>query len=130
MPAQATASRTSFDLTRRFLEAGAVAGAGLLIGFDLRHGRGVAEVPADEITVERGVVLHAPSNLRATFGELATKAAEVPPPTDVKLKDPKDWKLIDTHVPRVRSAAGSPSIRTWSGHRWRAGSGSASGRRC
>jgi hypothetical protein len=44
MTAQATASRTSFDLTRRrFLEAGAVAGVGLLIGFHLRRGRGVAE---------------------------------------------------------------------------------------
>jgi isoquinoline 1-oxidoreductase beta subunit len=61
------------------------------------------EVPADEITVERGVVLHAPSNRRATFGELANKAAQVPQPTDVKLKDPKDWKLIGTHVPRVDS---------------------------
>src|SRR5262249_42739929 len=61
------------------------------------------EVPADEITVERGVVLHAPSNRRATFGELATKAAQVPQPTDVKLKDPKDWKLIGTHVPRLDS---------------------------
>src|SRR5215469_9592545 len=61
------------------------------------------EVPADEVTVERGVVLHAQSSRRATFGELATKAAQVPQPTDVKLKDPKDWKLIGTHVPRVDS---------------------------
>src|SRR5262249_58522617 len=44
MTAQATASRTSLDITRRrFLEAGAVAGVGLLIGFHLRRGRGVAE---------------------------------------------------------------------------------------
>jgi isoquinoline 1-oxidoreductase beta subunit len=61
------------------------------------------KVPAGEVTVERGVVLHAPSNRRATFGELATRAADVPQPTDVKLKDPKDWKLIGTHVPRVDS---------------------------
>src|SRR5271168_1243323 len=53
------------------------------------------------LTVERGVVHHAPSNRQATFGELAGKAAAQPLPTQVPLKDPKDFKLIGQKLPRV-----------------------------
>ena len=37
-------------------------------------------VPASEITVDRGVVSHAPSGRRATFGELVPKAKGLTPP--------------------------------------------------
>jgi isoquinoline 1-oxidoreductase subunit beta len=47
------------------------------------------------LTVERGVVHHAPSNRLATFGELASKASSLPVPNDAPLKDPKDFKLTD-----------------------------------
>ncbi|MGH7314266.1 MAG: molybdopterin cofactor-binding domain-containing protein [Candidatus Rokuibacteriota bacterium] len=62
-------------------------------------------VPAAEITVERGVLAHARSGRRATFGELASKAATLPPPADVTLKDPKDFKLIGRRLPRLDSRA-------------------------
>jgi len=58
-------------------------------------------VPPSEITVERSVVSHSRSGRRATFGELATKAATVAPPAQVTLKDPKDFKLIGRRAPRV-----------------------------
>ena len=58
-------------------------------------------VPAGECTTEKGVVLHAASNRRATYGELAAKAATLAAPTNVALKDPKDFKLIGTRVPGV-----------------------------
>ncbi len=210
MPAESVTSHPPLELTRRrFLEAGAVAGAGLLIGFNLRRGRGIAEaagawepnafvriapdstvtviakhieigqgaytglatlvaeeldadwsqvrvesapadenvyknlrvgaqltggsssmanswdqlrnagalaramlvsaaaaewgVPATEVTVERGVVLHASSSRRASFGELATKAATMPQPAAVTVKDAKDWKLIGARLPRLDS---------------------------
>src|SRR5947207_3127589 len=48
-------------------------------------------VPAAEITVDRGVVSHAPSGRRATFGDLASKAATLTLPAQVTLKDPKDF---------------------------------------
>jgi len=35
-------------------------------------------------------VIHTPSNRRLTYGTLAAKAATVPLPHDVPLKDPKD----------------------------------------
>ncbi|MGZ5842052.1 MAG: molybdopterin cofactor-binding domain-containing protein [Xanthobacteraceae bacterium] len=58
-------------------------------------------VPAASLTVERGVVRHAPSNRQATFGDLAAKAASQPAPDKVALKDPKDFKLIGQKLPRV-----------------------------
>ena len=58
-------------------------------------------VPAASLTVERGVVHHAPSKRQATFGELADKAAAQPVPAKVELKQPKDFKLIGHKLPRV-----------------------------
>ncbi len=62
-------------------------------------------VPASEITVERGVVAHPPSGRRATFGELAPKAAKLTPPAQVKLKDPSQFTLVGKRVPRIDGAA-------------------------
>ena len=60
-------------------------------------------VPAAEITVDRGVVSHAPSGRRATFGDLASKAATLTLPAQVTLKDPKDFTLVGKRPPRVDS---------------------------
>lgn len=58
-------------------------------------------VPAAELTTDKGFVLHAASNRKLSYGELATEAAQVPVPTDVKLKDQKDFKLIGSTVKNV-----------------------------
>jgi isoquinoline 1-oxidoreductase subunit beta len=50
------------------------------------------KVPADTIAVDRGW-LYAKGH-KATFGQLAARAARQPVPQDVALKDPKDFKLI------------------------------------
>lgn len=57
-------------------------------------------VPAAEIAVSAGVVSHGAGH-SARFGELAVTAAGLEPPAEVALKDPKDFKLIGTKVPRV-----------------------------
>jgi len=62
-------------------------------------------VPAGEVTVEKGVVGHAASGRQAGFGELAEKAATLQPPAEVTLKDPKDFTLVGTGVPRLDSPA-------------------------
>ena len=59
------------------------------------------KVPGTEITVDKGVVYHAASKRQATFGALAGKAALLPVPDKVVLKDPKDFKLIGREAPRV-----------------------------
>lgn len=58
------------------------------------------KVPPAEITVSKGVVAHAPSGRKAGFGELAGAAAKLPVPTDIKLKEAKDFRLIGTRLPR------------------------------
>ena len=58
------------------------------------------KVPAAECQALNSVVTH-PSGKRATYGELAGVASSLPVPTNVKLKDPKDWTLIGTSPPRV-----------------------------
>jgi len=54
-----------------------------------------------ECHAEAGAVIHAPSKRRLTFGKLVAKAATVPLPQDVPLKDPKDWKILGTRVRRL-----------------------------
>jgi isoquinoline 1-oxidoreductase beta subunit len=58
-------------------------------------------VPVEELRTERGVVLHAASKRRAGYGALSAKAAALPVPEHVTLKDPKDFKLIGRRPPRV-----------------------------
>ncbi|MGK3962645.1 molybdopterin cofactor-binding domain-containing protein [Sorangium sp. So ce118] len=47
----------------------------------------------------KGVVTHGKDLL--TYGQLAADAMKLTPPTAVKLKQPKDWKLIGTPVRRL-----------------------------
>jgi len=57
-------------------------------------------VPAAEIVVEKGELKHAASGRRANFGEMADLAGKQPVPQEVSLKEPKDFTLIGTYVPR------------------------------
>jgi isoquinoline 1-oxidoreductase beta subunit len=54
--------------------------------------------PAAECTTTAGRVVHSPSGRSAAYGELAAKAATMPVPafSSLKLKDPKDYKIIGT----------------------------------
>jgi isoquinoline 1-oxidoreductase subunit beta len=59
------------------------------------------KVPVTELNVEKGIIYHAGSKRQATFGSLVGKAAALPVPDKVVLKDPKDFKLIGRQAPRV-----------------------------
>ncbi|HEV7439531.1 MAG TPA: xanthine dehydrogenase family protein molybdopterin-binding subunit [Methylobacterium sp.] len=63
------------------------------------------KVPVSEIVVEKGVVRHAASQREARFGALAVSAATLPVPQEPRLKDPSQWRLIGTKVPRLDSVA-------------------------
>ncbi|MDX3973740.1 xanthine dehydrogenase family protein molybdopterin-binding subunit [Shinella sp.] len=58
-------------------------------------------VPAAEITVEKGRMRHAASGKESGFGAFAEKAKEQVVPQDPKLKDPKDFVLIGTDLPKL-----------------------------
>jgi isoquinoline 1-oxidoreductase beta subunit len=58
------------------------------------------QVEPGTLRAESGAVVHPQSQRRATYGELATKAAELAPPQNVKLKAPADWKIIGKSLPR------------------------------
>src|SRR5438034_812689 len=58
-------------------------------------------VDKSECRAEQGAVLHAASGRRLTYGKLVERAATVPVPHDVPLKDPKDWKILGTRVRRL-----------------------------
>ncbi len=65
------------------------------------------KVPVADLSVEKGVVHHAPSKRHANFGSLAAAASALPVPQSVKLKDPKDFRLIGHTAPRVDAPAKS-----------------------
>lgn len=59
-------------------------------------------VDASGITVEKGMIKHS-SGKSAAFGEFAELASVVEPPKEPKLKDPNEFTLIGTHLPRIDS---------------------------
>lgn len=59
------------------------------------------KVPAAECSVSKGVITHAASNRRTSYGKVAAAAAKLEVPTDLKLKDPKDWSLVGKRVARL-----------------------------
>ncbi len=52
------------------------------------------KVPAAECVAANSVITHTPSGKKVSFGKVAAEAAKLPVPTEIKLKDPKDWKVI------------------------------------
>ncbi|GMP12824.1 xanthine dehydrogenase family protein molybdopterin-binding subunit [Bradyrhizobium sp. TM239] len=62
------------------------------------------KVPASECAAANSVITHTPSGRTTTYGKVAEAAAKLSPPADVKLKDPKDWKLIGKGVKRLDTA--------------------------
>jgi isoquinoline 1-oxidoreductase subunit beta len=59
------------------------------------------KVPASELTTANGVITHTPSGRTTTYGKVAAAAAKVEAPSDVKLKDPKDWKIAGKPLKRL-----------------------------
>lgn len=80
---------------KRLRQAGATARRMLMEAAAKRWG-----VDVSTCTTEKGMVKH-PSGKQAGYGELAAEAAKITPPTDVPLKDRKDFKIIGTFVKNV-----------------------------
>src|SRR5260370_485874 len=68
----------------------------------------LAEAAAQKWTVDKkscraanGVVLHAPTKRKLTYGSLAEAAAKLPVPADVPLKDPAQFRVIGKSTKRL-----------------------------
>jgi isoquinoline 1-oxidoreductase beta subunit len=59
------------------------------------------KVPVQELTAANGVITHKASNRSTTYGKVADAAGKIEPPQEIKLKDPKDWKIIGKGVKRL-----------------------------
>src|SRR3989449_3080734 len=58
-------------------------------------------VPENSLTTEKGEVVHKASGRRVKYGALVDKAATLPVPKSVALKDPKDFKILGQSLPRL-----------------------------
>ena len=62
------------------------------------------QVDASTCRAEKGAVIHDATGRALDYGELVDKAAGLPVPENVALKDPKDWRLIGTPAKRLDTA--------------------------
>jgi isoquinoline 1-oxidoreductase beta subunit len=90
--------RTSQDYVRR-----AGAGARMML---LQAAANEWNVPVGELTVTNGVISHAASNRSTTYGKVAPAAAKLPAPDpkDIKLRDPRQWKVAGQPIKRLDTA--------------------------
>jgi isoquinoline 1-oxidoreductase beta subunit len=92
--ASRSVSASQEDLRR----AGAAAREMLVAAAAARWG-----VAAAECVAARSVVTHRPTGRTARFGELASAAARMTVPSEVRLKEPREWTLIGTPRPQLGS---------------------------
>jgi len=59
------------------------------------------KVPVAECSASNSVITHKASGRKTTYGKVAEAAARLEPPKDVKLKDPKDWKIAGKPMKRL-----------------------------
>jgi isoquinoline 1-oxidoreductase beta subunit len=64
------------------------------------------KVAVSELSVADGVIIHAGSGRRTTYGKVAAAAAKLTPPDpkNIALKDPKEWKIAGKPVKRLDTA--------------------------
>lgn len=58
-------------------------------------------VPVAECRASASVITHGPSGRTVTYGQVAATAATLTAPTEVVLKDPKDWKIVGKRLARL-----------------------------
>ena len=90
--------RTSHDYVRR----GGAAARMLL----LQAAANQWNVPVGELTVSDGVITHAASKRKTTYGKVAGAAAKLPAPDlkAIKLKSPQEWKVAGKPMMRLDTA--------------------------
>jgi isoquinoline 1-oxidoreductase beta subunit len=62
------------------------------------------KVPAAECSAANSVITHTGSGRTITYGKVAEAAAKIDVPTDIQLKNPKDWKIAGKGLKRLDTA--------------------------
>jgi isoquinoline 1-oxidoreductase subunit beta len=62
------------------------------------------KVPASECSAAASVITHQASGRKVSYGKVAEAAAKLDVPKDIKLKDPKDWKIAGKGLKRLDTA--------------------------
>jgi isoquinoline 1-oxidoreductase beta subunit len=88
-------SRSIRDSNEYLRKAGAAARMMLVSAAAQRMG-----VPTAECTVNKSVITHTASNHTMSFGEVAEDAGKLEIPTNIALKDPREWTLIGQPLKR------------------------------
>ena len=90
--------RTSHDYVRR---GGAAARIMLL-----QAAADEWKVPVTEVSVANGVITHAGSGRKTTYGKVAAAASKLAPPDpkSIALRDPKDWRIAGKPMKRLDTA--------------------------
>lgn len=86
MTAASTSVRISWDILRK---AGATAREMLISA-----AAATWNVPTSKCRAETGMVIHDPTQRKLSYGELTSKAVQLPIPGKVTLKKPKDFRII------------------------------------
>jgi isoquinoline 1-oxidoreductase beta subunit len=69
------------------------------------------KVPIEELTTNAGMIVHAKSMKSGTYGEFASKAAGIPIPKEVKLKEVKNFNVVRSskkNVEGLKIISGKP----------------------
>jgi len=63
-------------------------------------------VPVSELTVDKGIITHAPSGRKTSYGKVAAAASKVTPPDpkSLTLRDPRQWKVAGKPLKRLDTA--------------------------
>jgi isoquinoline 1-oxidoreductase beta subunit len=62
------------------------------------------KAPPSECKASNSVITHTASGRTTTYGKVAEAAGKLEPPTDIKLKDPKDWTIAGKGLKRLDTA--------------------------
>jgi isoquinoline 1-oxidoreductase subunit beta len=95
---QATGGSTSVRAMWEPLRKAGASARAMLVGAAAQEWK----VDATTLRTENSFVI-APDGKKLSYGQLADKAAGMPVPTDVKLKQPKDFKIVGTPAKRFDS---------------------------
>jgi isoquinoline 1-oxidoreductase subunit beta len=87
----------SFD---PFRIAGATAKEMLIIAASVKWG-----ISSTDCYAQNGFIINKINGNKFSYGELVSEAAKLPVPQNVKLKDPKDYKIIGKRIKRLDTPA-------------------------